>query len=355
MDRQRPISGAIPPELGDLTNLTNIELHWNDLSGPIPPELGNLAKLETLFLRGNRLSGGMPEELGGLGNLTWMDLSQNQLSGGISPELGGLGNVWSLDLSENDLSGPVPSEFGGLYNLSQLELSHNRLTGAMPAGLKKLELESLMASGTELCAPREPAFEEWLATIPRRRIALCGEPPAAYLVQAVQSRAHPVPLVAGEEALLRVFVTAASETDVGIPEVRARFYLDGSEEHVADIPRSATPIPTEIDEGDLSKSANAEIPGRIVRPGLEMVVEIDPGGTLDESLGVPKRIPEEGRLALDVREMPVLDLTVIPFLWSSDPGLGDRWAGGRAWRRTRRDTPCVGGDPCAPAGRQTST
>ena len=189
----------------------------------------------------------------------------------------------------------------------------------MPAGLRNLTLESLMASGTELCVPREPAFEEWLATIPRRRIAVCGEPPAAYLVQAVQSRAHPVPLVTGEDALLRVFVTAAMETTEGIPDVRARFYLNGTERHVADIPGGSAPIPTEIDEGDLAMSANAEIPGWLVQPGLEMVVEIDPDGVLDASLGVARRIPQEGRLAVEVREMPVLDLTVIPFLWNSDP------------------------------------
>ena len=211
--------------------------------------------------------------------------------------------TWSTCTSAgNTLSGPIPPTFGGLASLIELELSHNSgLAGAMPAGLRNLALESLVASGTELCVPREPAFEEWLLTIPRRRIAVCGEPPAAYLVQAVQSRAHPVPLVAGEDALLRVFVTAAMETTEGMPEVRARFYLNGTERHVADIPASSTPIPTEIDEGDLATSANAEIPGWLVQPGLEMVVEIDPDGVLDASLGVARRIPQEGRLAVEVR------------------------------------------------------
>ena len=50
-----------------------------------------------------------------------------------------------------------------------------------------------------------------------------------------------------------------------------------------------------------------------------MVIEIDPEGTLDPSLGVAKRIPETGRLAVQVREIRVFDLTVIPFLWSADP------------------------------------
>ena len=338
------LSGAIPPELGDLSNLRSLFLDENDLAGTIPPELGNLSNLRWLSLSRNDFSGAIPPELGDLSNLRSLSLSRNDLSGAIPPELGDLSNLWSLFLDENDLAGAIPPELGDLSNLRYLslggnalsgaipptfgaladlivlELSHNPgLAGAMPAGLRNLALESLLASGTELCVPRESVFEEWLATIPRRRIAACGEPPAAYLVQAVQSRAHPVPLVAGEDALLRVFVTAAMETTEGIPEVRARFYLNGSERHVADIAGHSTPIPTEIDEGNLSKSANAEIPGWIVRPGLEMVVEIDPGGALDPGLGVPKRIPEVGRMTIDVREMPTLDLTVIPFLWSSDP------------------------------------
>ena len=314
------LSGAIPPELGDLSNLGWLFLYNNNLSGAIPPELGGLSNLGSLYLEGNDLSGAIPPELGGLSNLGSLSLGGNDLAGAIPPELGGLSNLNHLYLGQNDLSGPIPPTFGGLASLTELELSHNAgLAGAMPAGLRNLSLESLVASGTELCVPREPAFEEWLLTIPRRRIAVCGEPPAAYLVQAVQSRAHPVPLVAGEDALLRVFVTAAMETTEGMPDVRARFYLNGSERHVADIAASSTPIPTEIREGDLSKSANAEIPGRFVRPGLEMVVEIDPDGVLDASLGVARRIPREGRLAVEVREMPVLDLTVIPFLWNTDP------------------------------------
>ena len=66
-------------------------------------------------------------------------------------------------------------------------------------------------------------------------------------------------------------------------------------------------------------SANAEIPGSVLQPDTEIVIEIDPGGTLDPGLQITKRIPEEGRARLDVQQMPVLDLTVIPFLWASDP------------------------------------
>ena len=338
------LSGPIPPELGDLAKLTSLrlssndlsgpiplelrglaaleflDLGWNSLSGPIPPELGGLAKLTWLRLSSNDLSSPIPSELGDLAKLTSLRLSSNDLSGRIPPELGKLADLWNLELANNNLSGPVPAEIGGLEGLRELELARNpALAGAVPATLRDLRLRSLQAGGTDLCVPREAAFEAWLEAVPDRWIAWCGDRPLAYLTQAVQSHAHPVPLVAGDEALLRVFVTAARDTTVGMPAVRARFYLDGSEQHVVNIAAKATPIPAKVDEGDLGKSANARIPGRIVRPGLEMVVEIDPDGSLNAGLGLPKRIPETGRMALDVREMPVLDLTLIPFLLSERP------------------------------------
>ena len=140
--------------------------------------------------------------------------------------------------------------------------------------------------------------------------------PSAYLTQAVQSRKFPVPLVAGKRALLRVFVTAEKATSEGMPRILARFYRDGRETHVEDIPGKSDPIPTEVDESRLSRSVNAEIPAHVIQPGLEMVIEVDPEGTLDPDLGVPQRIPASGRLAVDVRDMPPLDLTVIPFIWT---------------------------------------
>ncbi len=41
----RSLAGGIPPELGNLSNLTRLILSGNELSGGIPPELGNLSQL----------------------------------------------------------------------------------------------------------------------------------------------------------------------------------------------------------------------------------------------------------------------------------------------------------------------
>ena len=317
------LTGSIPPEFGSLTRLRKLNLHANDLTGPFPPEFGNLASLEELRLGRNALTGPIPPEFGNLTRSRELDLHANDLTGSIPPEFGNLTDLVELRLEENALTGPVPAALGRLTRLTGLDLSGNSgMAGSLPTELTRLErLETLLAVGTELCAPSDPGFQAWLGSIYRLRIARCASDGAsvAYLTQAVQSPEYPVPLVAGEKALLRIFVTAASPTNAVIPPVRARFYVDGTEIHIADIPAGTATIPNEVYEGDLSRSSNAEIPALIVRPGLEMVVEIDPEGTLDTGLGVAKRIPETGRMAVDVREMPVLHLTVIPFLYNADP------------------------------------
>ena len=342
---ENELTGPIPAELGSLTNLRGLYLHENDLTGPIPPELGHLTELRGLNLAANRLTDRVPPELGGLTNLRTLYLGRNDLMGVIPPDIGSLPDLRRLNLAANDLTGPIPRELGSLADLEFLYLGENDLTGPVPPEFSDLmrlrnlavqgnadmsgvlpvsltnlaALETFQTTGTALCAPSDAGFLEWLEGVPNRRVALCeGEPAAAYLVQAVQSREFPVPLVAGEEALLRVFVTAGSGNDERLPPIRASFHLNGTLAHVAEIPSGPGSIPTEVDEGSLAASANAVIPADVVRPGLEMVVEVDPDGTLDPALGVARRIPTTGRAAIDVREMPVFDLTLVPFLWTED-------------------------------------
>ena len=343
------LSGPIPAEFGNLGNLSALWLLENELTGPIPPQLADLANLTQLWLNGNELSGSIPPELGDLENLRQLRVDDNELTGPIPPELGDLTELETLSLASNALTGPVPPELGSLASLTWLDLSANRLSGTLPAALGDLtrlnglvlhdnpdlagpvplslgdrgSIAVFLAGGTDLCAPADPAFIAWLEGRPRRRLARCAEAgeaeSAAYLTQAIQSRTHPVPLIADDPALLRVFVTAPDAGGATMPPVRARFYHGGEEVHRVDIAAGTADIPAAVEEGDLDRSSNEEVPGWVIQPGLEMVVEIDPEETLDPGLGVSRRIPAEGRSGVDILTMPPLDLTVVPMLWSVVP------------------------------------
>ena len=311
---------SVPEELGDLGGLQLLSLQDNRLAS-VPAELGMLTELELLSLASNELTS-IPEGLGELRNLRELYLDGNRLTD-APPGLGGLGNLEILDLSSNGMSGPLPAGLIELTGLTSLGVADNAgLAGALPLDLTALErLEDLHTTGTELCAPADPTFLDWLEGVTRQRVALCrrGGDAAAYLTQVTQSREFPVPLVADEPALLRVFVTTQRGTDAGMPPVRATFYQDGGVIHEVDIPGKSDPIPAAIDESSLSKSVNAEIPGWVIQPGLEVVIEPDPDGTLDPALGVAERIPATGRMAVNVHAVPVFELTLVPFLWEESP------------------------------------
>ncbi len=94
--------------------------------------------LNAIILTNNNLTGTLPPELGNLSELRWLDLDHNNLSGPIPSELGNLSLLQSLDLDENNLSGPIPSELGNLSLLQSLDLHQNNLSGPIPSVLGNL-------------------------------------------------------------------------------------------------------------------------------------------------------------------------------------------------------------------------
>ena len=149
------LTGAIPPELGSLSNLEDLILSFNLLTGAIPLELGSLSNLQNLYLPSNQLDSAIPSELGSLSNLERLSLADNKLTGPIPVSLGNLSNLKGLFLSINKLTGPIPVSLGDLSNLERLSLSNNLLTGPIPSQLDSLALELIYLSGNQLtgCIP----------------------------------------------------------------------------------------------------------------------------------------------------------------------------------------------------------
>ena len=184
----RGLTGSIPPEIGNLTNLTCLYLNDNQLTGEIPESICDLniswsdSELFRIYnnqlcppypsciedfmgeqdycncdgivelwgkcyiieytteldLRGRGLTGSIPSEIGNLTNLTYLDLGNNQLTGEIPTEISNLTNLEYLNLIGNELTGSIPPEIGNLTNLIGLDLSFNQLTGSIPPEIGNL-------------------------------------------------------------------------------------------------------------------------------------------------------------------------------------------------------------------------
>ncbi|XP_073002566.1 uncharacterized protein [Typha latifolia] len=135
------ISGPIPPDIGNLVNITLLNLSSNLLNGSVPAEIARFPILERLILSNNFLSGAIPTEIGNISSMGLLDLSSNRLSGEIPVSIGNLSRVSEIYLQRNQLSGEIPASLGGCMSLNKLDLSYNRLTGRIPeevSGIAKI-------------------------------------------------------------------------------------------------------------------------------------------------------------------------------------------------------------------------
>ncbi|KAG8499836.1 hypothetical protein CXB51_006271 [Gossypium anomalum] len=98
-----------------LSYMTGIDLSCNNLTGPIPPELGNLSEIYSLNLSHNKLTGVIPSSFSKLQHIESLDLSYNNLSGEIPNQLVELNSLEVFSVAYNNLSGSIPepkAQFG---------------------------------------------------------------------------------------------------------------------------------------------------------------------------------------------------------------------------------------------------
>ncbi|KAI3805771.1 hypothetical protein L1987_21657 [Smallanthus sonchifolius] len=125
-------SGGIPESIGNLKNLSRIELFKSNFSGQIPKSIQNLTQLGYIDLSSNSFTGQIPS-FQMCKNLTHVDLSRNSLSGMIpSAHFQDLENLVSVDLRFNGFNGSIPSSLFSLQKLQQIQLSNNNFDGLLP-------------------------------------------------------------------------------------------------------------------------------------------------------------------------------------------------------------------------------
>uniref|UniRef100_A0A1J3GQR3 non-specific serine/threonine protein kinase n=1 Tax=Noccaea caerulescens TaxID=107243 RepID=A0A1J3GQR3_NOCCA len=128
------LTGTLPLELALLPSLTILQLDNNNFQGSeIPEAYGNFPRLVKLSLRNCGLQGSIPD-LSRITNLSYLDLSWNNLTGTI-PESKLSDNMTTIELSYNNLTGSIPQSFSELGSLQLLSLENNSLSGSVPTSI----------------------------------------------------------------------------------------------------------------------------------------------------------------------------------------------------------------------------
>ncbi|KAK1429630.1 hypothetical protein QVD17_11844 [Tagetes erecta] len=148
------ISGELPQELFQLTELMDLNLGQNILSGSIPPQIGNLLKMQYLSLGINNFSGLVPVEFGKLTKLKSLSFSSNNFNGPLPVDLGKLTSLEQLYIDSSGVSGPFPQEISNLKSLHTVWASDNDFTGKLPEFFGTFtNLTTLRLEGTALKGP----------------------------------------------------------------------------------------------------------------------------------------------------------------------------------------------------------
>ncbi|KAG4384386.1 hypothetical protein GLYMA_13G266100v4 [Glycine max] len=108
---------------GTVCHVTNMVLEGNQLSGNLPPELGNLTQIQRLLLSSNNFIGELPVTLVKLTTLQDIRIGDNQFSGKIPNFIQSLTSLQKLVIQGSGLSGPIPSGISFLENLTDLRIS----------------------------------------------------------------------------------------------------------------------------------------------------------------------------------------------------------------------------------------
>ncbi|CAJ1948430.1 unnamed protein product [Sphenostylis stenocarpa] len=135
-------STFIPSDIGNyLSETFFLSLSNNNLHGNIPNSLCKASRLAVLDLSINEISGSIPLCLMKMSDtLEVLNLKNNKLSGQI-PDTGPAScGLWTLNLHGNLLDGPIPKSLAFCSKLEVLDLGSNQIMGGFPCFLKKVSI-----------------------------------------------------------------------------------------------------------------------------------------------------------------------------------------------------------------------
>ncbi len=141
--------------------------------------------------------------------------------------------------------------------------------------------------------------------------------PVIYATQVAQGPKNTVPLIAGRPAFLRIFLVSDRADDIET-EIRVAL-LQGDEVVFERLVVHEGGMPGQVDESDLNGSLNVAVPGSALRPGVGLVVEIDPECKAPLGPASVTRYPKTGSTDLRVVQPQLFRQVFVPTLEIGSP------------------------------------
>ncbi|KAI4300555.1 hypothetical protein L6164_033922 [Bauhinia variegata] len=140
------LSGPLPQNMNQLSELVNIGLQNNKLNGPLPSFSG-LSKLQYAYLDNNQFDSIPADFFDGLQSLEVLALDENNFNASTGwqfpPNLQDSTQLRNLSCMSCNLAGKLPDFLGKMSSLTVLKLSNNNLTGEIPQTLNGTNLQIL--------------------------------------------------------------------------------------------------------------------------------------------------------------------------------------------------------------------
>lgn len=131
------------------------------------------------------------------------------------------------------------------------------------------------------------------------------------LIQSTQRADGSVPMVAGRDALLRVFVTSTGGNQAQ-PAVRVRLFSGGVQVDSLTVGAPGNTVPASVDTASLSASWNVLIPGARVLSGMSIQAVVDPDDDVAETNEGDNLWPGPTPQAITVRNVSTFSLRFVP-------------------------------------------
>ncbi|KAG6522146.1 hypothetical protein ZIOFF_019283 [Zingiber officinale] len=131
------IHGQIPPAIGNLTKLINIEIADRFLTGVTPRDLQALQSVATRALQQfaqRTYPEWVPLEFGDFRLLTNLTLYSNRFIGKLPAKLGSWTKFNFINVSSNSFTGPIPTDMCRKGTMKRLLMMENKFTREIAAG-----------------------------------------------------------------------------------------------------------------------------------------------------------------------------------------------------------------------------